>query len=197
MKLKVCGVATLSDVEQLVELGVDMIGMVIEPGTPRYVGREFLTATSPFRGGKVKFVAVSVTLKVEEIPRLLDVVDLVQIHREMTEEEIERLKQYADRIIAYVPADQGKVTYGEKVAEAGFIPLLDTKSKGEKIGKDIVLKFREVTRSGGIAGRLGIADVTWVKSLSPSFMDVSRSVEAYPGKKDMGLVKELLEAVRS
>lgn len=125
IELKICGNATISDVIELSKLDVDYIGIVTDPISPRFVKREFLSIVKKYTNKPI--VSVKVNGDISEILKDLSVVEYVQIHRILTDSELELLRSYdTRRLILYVPASLEYKSYLRKVINITEKILIDS-----------------------------------------------------------------------
>jgi len=203
--IKICGVKESQDAEYAAGLGVDAIGLVFYPKSPRAVSAKFLPEILRNLIGSVSVVALFVNPSKDEVNEVLDygVVDLIQFHGNESEEFCSSFnKPYmkafhiTDKILSSDAI--------ERYSSAKYL-LLDTYDKKVpggtgrafdwSIAKNIMLKTdRKIVLAGGLTpGNIEHA-VTTVK---PFGVDVSSGVELKPGKKDMAKLKIFVEGARS
>ena len=86
--IKICGVKESQDAEYAAGLGVDAIGLVFYPKSPRAVSAKFLPEILRNLIGSVSVVALFVNPSKDEVNEVLDygVVDLIQFHGNESEE---------------------------------------------------------------------------------------------------------------
>ncbi len=192
MKLKICGVATLDDAVFLSEIGVDMIGIVNEPSSPRFAKREFNKIVK----SKVDKPVVGVTVNGD---LSLQGEDMLQIHRVLSAGELSHLTTVnVSNFIFYVPAsEEGKVYLKDLVSLGVKNVLVDSPRKGEKTSLKVAREILDVFPNAGIAGGITPFNVMDFIRLNPGWIDVSSGVESYPGKKDHDKVMKIKEAVRN
>lgn len=118
MKVKICGVATLDDAVFLSQIGIDMIGIVNEPSSPRFAKREFNRIVK----SKVDKPVVGVTVRGS---LSLQAEDMLQVHRVLSLEEISSLTTLnISNFIFYVPASEEGKEYLKDLASAGVKNIL-------------------------------------------------------------------------
>ncbi|MBT8043770.1 MAG: phosphoribosylanthranilate isomerase, partial [Verrucomicrobiae bacterium] len=86
--LKVCGVTIAKDVERLIELGVDALGVNFWSQSKRYINPEIAASFLQSARGKIIRVGVFVNA-IPSVPRQLyqdDLLDIVQFHGDETPE---------------------------------------------------------------------------------------------------------------
>ncbi|BBG23816.1 phosphoribosylanthranilate isomerase [Sulfuracidifex tepidarius] len=192
MKVKICGVATLDDAVFLSQIGIDMIGIVNEPSSPRFAKREFNRIVK----SKVDKPVVGVTVRGS---LSLQAEDMLQVHRVLSLEEISSLTTLnISNFIFYVPASEEGKEYLKDLASAGVKNILvDSPRKGEKTSFKVAKEILDVFPEAGVAGGITPLNVMDFVRLNPGWIDVSSGVESYPGKKDHDKVMKIKEAVRN
>lgn len=199
-KIKICGVSTLSDAKALDKLGVDMIGLIIDPISPRYVKPEMIDIVK--REIRTPVVAVKVNGNIKQIVNEAKKADYIQIHRVLNEEELLELYKIYNKYntILYVPSDLKYKKYFERVLELEYNILIDVPVKGQILNVDILSKFLNGIKNFeriGIAGKINLNNIKNFMKLKVGWFDISSSVEEYPGKKDILKVKQLIEVIKN
>ncbi len=192
MKLKVCGVATLEDAVFLDKIGVDMIGVVNEPSSPRFVKREFNGLVK----SKVRKPVVGVIVNGN---MNLQLEDMLQIHRVLSTEELSILSSLRlSDLIFYVPASDQGISYLRRLVSSGVRNvLIDSPRKGERTSLKTAKDILDVFPDAGLAGGITPDNVMEYVALNPGWIDVSSGVESYPGKKDYHKVTKVKEVVKN
>ena len=212
VKVKICGFTRAEDVRVACSLGVDMVGTILVPRSPRYVpieqAREILAAAS----GEVAKVAVfmpRVPDDVEEIARKLKP-DYLQLHFTFPANELRGFRDRLEaKIIGVTPvprkieSPQDIVHRAVEIAGVADFVLVDTKGPyggGTGLTHDwsMSCKIRDaVDKPVFLAGGLDPSNVKdAIKIVRPYGVDVATGVESSPGKKDVRLMREFIEAVR-
>lgn len=212
MKVKICGFTNLEDVKAACALGVDMVGVVLVPESPRHVTVEQAELIFPTASEGVAKVAVIMPKgpkDVEEVARELKP-DYIQIHLTFPAKELHKVKRRLDAgliVVAPIPQQvedsRGIVDEAIKAAEQADFVLLDTKGPstgGTGLTHDWSLsrQIREaVSKPVFLAGGLSPSNVKEaIRSVQPYGVDVATGVESSPGKKDIKLMREFIEAAR-
>jgi phosphoribosylanthranilate isomerase len=199
--VKICGITNYDDAFIAVRLGASALGFIFAR-SPRQVtpqkARDIIAAIGPF----VKTVGVFVNeghATIREIKHFCKL-DLVQLHGDESPDFCHALMPYSIKALRIkdslslpsIKAYQGKVrallldTYSKDRA-GGTGKTFDWKlaSKIQKLGMPIIL-------SGGL-GPSNIAEA--ISTVKPYAVDVNSGVEERPGKKNTGLMKDLMEKV--
>lgn len=195
IELKICGNATISDIIELSKLNVDYIGIVTDPISPRFVKREFLSIVKKYTNKPI--VSVKVNGDISEMLKDLSVVEYVQIHRILTDSELELLRSYdTRRLILYVPASLEYKSYLRKAINITEKILIDSIKKGIEIDINVVKEIFKDYPNLGLGGKINLNNISNFIGLNPKWIDISSSVEIYPGKKSIEKVKKIIEVIK-
>ncbi len=200
VKIKFCGLKREEDVEKAVLLGVDYLGFILYPKSPRYVDIDRLKDLLKF-SKTAKKVGVFVNPSYQEVKKALDLgIDYVQLHGE---ESLEFAKSIGlERVIkAFRVKDKLEIDH---VWKQTYAILLDTyhkefyggtgKTFDWDIAKEAVDSGFRVFLSGGLnAKNVSLA----IKKVKPYAVDVSSGIELSPGVKDHKKMEEFVNAVKN
>ena len=202
-RIKMCGMTQAVDVVKACELGVDAIGLVFCPTSPRNVelpkAQELIAACSPL----VSTVALFRNPERDTVKYLLDelAIDYLQFHGD------EPVSFCASFDIAYIKA----IPMGdENVDTAGLIGmfdgsadalLFDSHSSEKSGGNGEVFDWSQLPSDIAtpviVAGGLQADNVTdAIAQLRPYAVDVSSGIESTKGIKDHHLMTDFVMAVR-
>ena len=200
-QIKICGLTRAQDVDLACSLGASYVGFNFAAVSPRRVSLAAARDLARVTGPGVARVGVFVRESRKEIEDAIDAaaLDLVQIHRRLSAEDLEWMRRP-------VIAVERVSSRGVEAAPAGLLEkcrsvLLDTSSDrpgGTGIPFDWdVLAGRTwpvpMILAGGLeAGNVGGA----IARVRPSAVDVASGVESSSGIKDERRMKEFFEAVR-
>lgn len=213
VKVKICGFTDADDVRVACELGVDMVGVILVPGSTRCVtveqAKRILAATSE----GVARVAVAMPRYPSELDMLVRELnpDYLQIHLTFSESElIETKTRLGVKTIPVVAIPQKVTNYQEilkyaiEASEAADYLLLDTEGPtggGTGLSHDWSLsrRIRETINAPVfLAGGLNPSNVkNAIEAVQPYGVDVATGVESSPGKKDEKLMREFIEAAKA
>ncbi len=212
MKIKICGLRRIEDVDYVNREHPDYIGFVFA-GTKRKIDYETAVLLKKALDPAIQSVGVFVNEDISYIVRLVEenILDMVQLHGDETEEYIQALR-FALRAKqkAQVPIIKAvRVKSREQVLEAEQLPvdylLLDAFIADEYGGSGKVFDHKLIPNlkkpyilAGGIDSKNVI---TILQSLSeegktPVCVDVSSSVET-DGFKDETKIKDMISVVRN
>lgn len=202
MILKVCGMKDAENTHRAEALGIDMIGNIFYPGSPRYVSERELHFTPK----RAKLVSVFVNPSEEQVCRIVSIVgsDYVQLHGTESPEFCSSLRDKGIRIIKAFPiATAEDLQKTEAYAGLCDYYLFDTKTSayggsGKQFDWEIVKSYTGETPfllSGGI-GPDSIPALKEFKHLMLAGYDLNSRFEIHPGIKDIPLLKEFIQQIK-
>ncbi len=203
MKVKICGITNQQDAYEAVTLGVDTLGFIFAK-SPRQIepekARSIISSLPPF----VTTMGVFVNEDTTRVRELIDFcgLNLIQFHGDeppemcsefmpnsvkafqiKDEASLERIKPYNGTVRAFLFDTYSK----EKRGGTGKTFDWEQAVKGKKLGMPVIL-------SGGLSPSNIVEALSTVR---PYAVDVNSGVEMSPGKKDHGLMKQLMERIQS
>ncbi|MGE4556322.1 MAG: phosphoribosylanthranilate isomerase [Desulfovibrionaceae bacterium] len=201
--VKVCGLTRRQDVDACLQLGVDLLGFIFHPSSPRNVDPAF---PASIRDPGALKVGVFVKQSVDQVLRIMDQagLDLAQLHGG---QDLDFCRTVGpDRVI--------KVLWPERCADPEELQkeadrfgsvcsrlLLDAGLSGGGHGRPLdALRIGQMTPKTPwmLAGGLGPDNVAQaVAQLNPSAVDLNSGVESAPGAKDIDKLRAALEALRA
>ena len=203
-RIKICGLKRAAEIELAMSLGVDAIGLVFYPPSPRAVSlelaKELLAGVPPF----VTVTGLFLNQERDDVRRVVDSlrIDLLQFHGE---EHADYCESFARPYIKSIPmggvesGDASVADYERSHQNAlGF--LLDSNSVGEAGGTGKTFSWKKMPRLAKpaiLAGGLDPGNVAAaIRGLAPYAVDVSSGVEHSRGEKDLQLMRQFVEEVR-
>ena len=194
MLLKLCGITRPEDMAAAERAGADYAGMILVPGTPRFVPRERIPVL--LAAAHIKKVFVVRVMPLAELNALIAEFrpDAVQLHGNESAD-------YAQSITGTIVWKAFNLNSEAALAEAEAFPCaMVVADSGGGTGRpcrwDLAARLasvRPVLLGGGITPdnvRDAIAEV------HPAGIDVSSGVESAPGIKDHLLIQKLAERIR-
>ncbi len=196
MWIKFCGLVRPDDLAYAVALGVDAVGVVAVPGTPRCVSLEEAELLSKVPRGSAVLTLVLQDPKPEYAANMIALVkpDLLQFHGsespEFAEEfglpHIKATRSLTETAISQLTQHQ-----------AAFAWLVDAANSETSEDMMLHVSYLHPVRRFIIAGGLSCQNVSQkIQQLQPWGIDVSRGIEKTPREKDHQLMKEFVHAAR-
>ncbi len=199
-RIKFCGITRDKDAQAAVALGVDAIGFVLVPASPRAIAADKAAAIRRRLPPFVSAVALFKDADAAFVQEAIDILgpDLLQFHGE----------EPADFCASFGLPYMKAVAMGEKQSLAALARrykdatglLLDSHAKGGMGGRGETFDWSRVTAVKTplvLAGGLKPANVGGaVKQIRPYGVDVSSGIEAKPGVKDHDKMRAFVEAVQ-
>ena len=180
MKIKICGTNDAVFAAEAVRLGVDYLGFIFEPSSPRFVtpekAVEIVSSLDASLRRRVRLVGVFVRETPAEIIATMrrTGLDVVQLHRRATKEDVDALKAAGYEVWTLAGGAEGD-------------GVLFDSSHG-----DGDTAFRTGGFKSILAGRIGVENVADALALKPDIIDVNSSIETQPGVKSTILLAAFL-----
>jgi phosphoribosylanthranilate isomerase len=199
MKIKICGLTRMRDIDIVNELQPDYIGMIFAESRRRVTAGDALSMKRRLQA-EIKAVGVFVNAEREEIARIAEsgAVDLIQLHGDEDATYIEELRSSVKLPIIKAV----RVRSPGQVLAAQGLPcpflLLDTFQKGAYggTGKAIDLSLiPALQKPYFLAGGLFAGNIRKAAALRPYGLDISSGVET-DGLKDAEKIREIIRIVR-
>lgn len=203
-RIKVCGITRREDALQAISLGVDALGFVFYPPSPRAVSPEQAAEISHALPAFVTQVALFMDPEPAQVDQVIQALgpNLLQFHGKETGEFCAAFGQPYIKALPMGGQDPESIdaVLHDHVAALGF--LLDSHRPGEAGGTGAPFDWRRVRDDIGrpivLAGGLkpdNVADA--IRAVNPYAVDVSSGVESAPGLKDATLMRAFVQQVRN
>ena len=191
--IKICGIANLEDASLAIDLGYDILGVILDKNVVRH-GTVGLIEKIGNMGGTTAAVYTSY----ESVKNDPSSSDYIQLHFRHSAEQIREIKdQYRKKIISVISYN-GKENIdsqiNEKVSAGSDLVLIENREGIVKYLPGIENASRNPRV--GVAGKIGISNVSEVRERGFRFIDASSSLEISPGKKDHAVMKAFIETAR-
>lgn len=208
MNIKVCGITSKKQLQQLEGLNISYAGFIFHEASPRYAGDKMADEDLIGMDLDIKKVGVFVDKEYEDIMEMVEKfeLDMVQLHgnetpalcKELSEdtEVIKAFKigatvQSIDQLVA--PYDEVCDYYLFDTAQSG----LDG-GTGKKFDWQMLINAK-IEKPFFLSGGLSPADAAIIKGFKhPDFfgIDINSQFEKEPGVKDMGLILGFLKNLK-
>ena len=197
VKIKICGLKRLVDIEIVNKYKPDYIGFVFAD-TKRKVSHELAAELKDDLDSDIVAVGVFVDADMDEILQLYynGIIDVAQLHGSESEEYIKALKEktnYKLKIINAIEMSKDKdlLKYDESIAD--YLLLDSGKDSGKTFDWNLIRK--DLKKDFFLAGGLNISNITQaIDEFNPYAVDLSSSLEV-DGFKDENKIKEIMEAI--
>lgn len=202
-QVKICGLTRVDEAVGCADLGVDAIGLVFYPRSPRFVTDEQANAISRALPPQMAKVGVFVDESFETVMQKVRDCGLTaaQLHGKEPPQMAARLMGQGVRVFKGLyanarpgldEADQYAVTAFLVECVGGVLPGGNAMRWDWGTARDFAASHPTIL-AGGL-NPLNVVDA--IRQACPDAVDVSSGVEKEPGRKDLEKVKEFLRAVR-
>lgn len=192
LKVKVCGVARMDDALLAYESGADIVGVVMDRSVIRHGTPELVTR---IHEEGIPIAAVYTSL--EAVLSGYGNEDYIQLHFPHGPEVVREAREKTGRMIISViqftetarPVETALAHYS---AGADIVLLEDRNGAAsdlERIGE-----IQKTARTA-VSGRIKPGQAASIARIKPLMIDLSSSLEEYPGRKDPALIRELFSSL--
>ena len=209
MRVKVCGMTQMEQVDQLADVGATFGGFIFYPKSPRYVFRH-ITTTQIRKVNNVNKVGVFVNASIEEVLHITDEcrLHMVQLHGDETPKYCEKIADYVSVVKAFRLSDNDSVEWMIKpYMDVCDMFMFDTMGAGYGgTGKKFdwnILKGTTVGKPFFLSGGIEPNDVDDLKVFADEeigkglfAIDINSKFEISPGVKDMEKVRQFINQVK-
>lgn len=200
-RIKFCGLTRTEDVRLAVELGVDYVGLVFAPRSPRKLLLGQARMLRELVPEEIAVVALVMDNPRADIEALIENVrpDLLQFHGAETNDDCARFGVPFLKAIAMGGTDEDALARAAEFPSAyGY--LLDGHGKGEQGGSGQRFDWKRVPRLDRpvlLAGGLSSENVaTAIDTAHPWGVDVSSGIETAPGIKSPERMRRFVDETR-
>ena len=210
MKLKVCGLTKMDQIQELVSLNTDFLGFIFYEKSPRYVLHHLSLkeiAEIPHFGKVGVFVNESIKAIVEITTE--SQLDIIQLHGDEDEKFILQLRQILGNIIKIIKVirignqsfDELQKTINQQPSTVNYL-LFDTDSKTfGGTGKTFdwqILNEIEIPIPYFLSGGISLENIHQLSTINhqPLALDINSKFETEPGSKDLEKIKNFTQIVK-
>ena len=196
MKVKICGLNPVRDVQLAIDLKVNFLGFVFYKKSPRNVNLEEIKKLKDYNKKDSLFVAVTVDANNDFIKNIvLKNFDYIQLHGSETNERIQELKTMGLKVIKAIKIkEETDIKNFKKYKDADII-LFDTPGmeKSIEFPKNLISKLPKGERYA-LAGSVSHDNIENIAKLGVNFYDLSSSLESdnQLGYKDHRKIKKFI-----
>ncbi len=197
VKIKICGLKRLEDIEIVNRHKPDYIGFVFAD-SKRKVSHDLARQMKENLDSGIVSVGVFVDATADEILGLFDdgIIDIAQLHGSESEEFIKNLKDKTDnqlKIINAIEMNEGIDLENYDNSEADYLLLDSGKGSGKTFDWKLIRK--DLKKEFFLAGGLTSSNIAQaIEEFKPYAVDLSSSLET-DGFKDENKIKEIMEAI--
>ena len=210
MHVKFCGFTQLSDIQTATQLGVDAVGLVFYPPSPRAVTPARAQTLSAAVPAFINVVALVVNMPQGELIELADTVpfDTIQFHGDESPEQCQQLASAVNkrwikalRINAETDDATSVAARIDKFAAAGASSiLLDAYHQHKYGGTGARFDWSLIPQDSSLpiilAGGLTPDNIAATLELPIYAVDVSGGIEVDKGKKDAAKMRAFMKAMK-
>ncbi len=208
--IKICGLSTPETIHAALDAGVEMIGLVFHPRSPRFVADAQAVELAAMARGRAEIVALIVDREPDEARHLVEWLrpDWLQLHGQETPAQVRAVKHATGvRVMkALGIADAHDLAAIESYDGFADSILLDAKAPKDAAypgghGRPFdwsILAALDPASGFMLSGGLDPANVAQAIAVTrPSGVDVSSGVESAPGVKDVDRIRDFVAAARA
>lgn len=203
---KICGLTKIADAEFAISSGVDAVGFISYPKSPRYISsNDVKKICADLRKSDVLKVGVFVNATIEVIESYISAgIDTIQLHGDESEEftlhcqNLKGIKEVwkaikpasIDELLDYVsyPADKIVLDAFHKTLHGGTGLVVD-----QNIAEFAISQLSSPVILAGGLNPDNIAQI--IRDVTPYGIDINSGVEISPGVKNHKLIKKMFEAI--
>jgi phosphoribosylanthranilate isomerase len=202
VKIKICGITNLQDAQDAIRAGCDAVGFVFYKKSPRYIAPRKARAIISRLPRRINKVGVFVNARESTVKRIARFcgLDMLQFHGDESPRFCGRFKSC--RVIKAFRVKKS-LDFRRLASYNTYAYLFDAcaRSKFGGSGRQFDWKLLKGRRGlpGAVilSGGLSADNVRKaVKIVAPDWVDVSSSVEAFPGKKEYRKMTQFIQAVK-
>ena len=211
MRIKVCGMTQLDQVNALDEMGVDFAGFIFYSKSPRYIGNKIEPDQLRRLKLKIAKVGVFVNMAYEELMRTVEDyrLDMVQLHGDESPRFCEQVANYVAVIKAFRLSDNDPIDWMVRPYQEGSdMFMFDTLGSGYGgTGKKFdwtVLKNSSIDKLFYLSGGIETGDEEKLNLFAKEdaarklfAVDINSKFESSVGVKDLSKVKTFIDRLNS
>lgn len=206
MKIKLCGLKRIEDIEAVNEAKPDYIGFIFAKKSRRYVSTETAERLKQHLNPDIEAVGVFVN---EDIDKVIEqakkqVIDVIQLHGEEDVAYVKDLKEAVDvpiiKAISMTKQDARQQISMWEISDVDYL-LLDSGNggTGEQFNYKLLQEIGNLKKPYFLAGGLNPENlenaVQQLQNNQPYALDLSSGIET-KGIKDLDKIKKAVEAAR-
>tara|TARA_B100001121_G_C18629635_1_gene593646 strand:+ start:560 stop:1174 length:615 start_codon:yes stop_codon:yes gene_type:complete len=199
MRIKVCGLHPIRDVQLCIDLGINFLGFVFYDKSPRNLNLEHVQKLKKYDKQNSYFTAVTVNPTDEFIKNVaVENFDYIQLHGSETNERINEIKSIGLKVIKTIKVKNHSDIENYKEYDNADIILFDTPGmeKSIEFPKNLISKIPKGEKYA-LAGSISQNNIENIAKLGVTFCDLSSSLELdnQIGYKDHQKIKKFIGTI--
>ena len=199
MRVKVCGLHPIRDVQLCIDLGINFLGFVFYKKSPRNLNLEDIHKLKGYDKKNSFFTAVTVDPTNEFIKRVvLKKFDYIQLHGSETSERVNEIKSMGIKVIKAIKIKNQSDLEKYKEYDNADIILFDTPGmeKSIEFPRNLISKIPR-GKKYALAGSISQNNIENIAKLGVTFCDLSSSLELDKqiGYKDHQKIKKFVKKI--
>ena len=199
MRVKICGLHPIRDVQLCIDLGINFLGFVFYEKSPRNLNLEDVKKLKKYDKKDSFFTAVTVNPTNDFIKSVvLENFDYIQLHGSETIERMREIKSMGLKIIKAIKINKESDIKHYKKYEQADIILFDTPGmeKSIEFPKNLISKLPKGEKYA-VAGSISQNNIENIAKLGVTFCDLSSSLESGTqlGYKDHHKIKSFIKKI--
>tara|TARA_B100001121_G_scaffold167082_1_gene145977 strand:+ start:478 stop:1092 length:615 start_codon:yes stop_codon:yes gene_type:complete len=199
MKIKVCGLHPVRDVQLCIDLGINFLGFVFYNKSPRNIGLEDVEILKKYNRQNSFFTAVTVDPTNEFIKNVvLENFEYIQLHGSETSERVDEIKSMGLKVIKAIKIKDQPDLENYKQYDNADIILFDTPGmeKSIEFPRNLISKIPRGEKYA-LAGSISQNNIENIAKLGVTFCDLSSSLEldTQIGYKDHSKIEKFIKKV--
>ena len=197
MKIKICGLNPVRDVQLCIDLKVNYLGFIFYEKSPRNISLSDIKILSNYDKKNSIFVAVTVNPSDDFINKnLIGNFDYIQLHGSESKDRLTEIKSMGFKIIKTIKVKDVQDINKYREFENADVILFDTPGmeKSFEFPKNLITKLPTGAKYA-LAGSISKYNVENINKLGVNFFDLSSSLESQLGYKDHHKIKSFINKI--
>ena len=197
MKIKICGLNPIRDVQLCIDQNINYLGFVFYDKSPRNVNLKDIKILSSYNKKNSAFVAVTVNPSNEFIQKnLIGNFDFIQLHGSETKDRVTEIQNIGLKVIKAIKVKNIQDIDKHIEFNNADIILFDTPGmeKSLEFPKNLITKL-PIGSKYALAGSISEDNIENISKLGVNFFDLSSSLESRWGYKDHQKIKRFVNKI--
>ena len=200
MKIKICGLNPIRDVQTCIDLNIHFLGFVFYDKSPRNTDLKEISVLKRYNPKKSHFVSVCVDPTDTFIQEnILGNFEYIQLHGSETSERVKEINKMGIKVIKAIKLKKQKdIAMFKNYEDVANLILFDSTSmeNSQSIPKDLLSKLPRGEKFG-LAGAINLENIWEYSQLGFNFLDLSSGLERenLKGYKDHFKIKNFINKI--